>query len=255
MYNELLKIGSFTIYGYGLMIAIGIISGYWIAEYRAKRSGLLGAYVFPIAIWCIVGGIIGSKILFAITQWDRFMSDPWFLLNLTDGYVVYGCIIGGIIAGYIYCHIKNLMFLAYFDLFMPSLAIGQFFGRLGCFLAGCCYGVETDSHFGIIFTHSDYAPNGVSLVPIQLIASGLDLILFFVLIIYSRLKKSNGQVGALYLILYSAGRFILEFYRGDIVRGQVGILSTSQFISIFTFALGIIMFIYLQMQRRLKLKI
>ena len=143
----------------------------------------------------------------------------------------------------LYSRIKGLKFLAYFDMLIPSVALAQGFGRIGCFLAGCCFGRETDSPLGIVFHESRYAPNGVSLVPTQLISSGLDFLHFFILIWYAGRKKADGQIGGLYLILYSIGRFILEFYRGDLIRGNIGSLSTSQFISIFTVIAGVVLFV------------
>ena len=149
----------------------------------------------------------------------------------------------GILSAMLYSKIKGLKFLAYFDLLIPSVALAQGFGRIGCQFAGCCFGKETDGPLGIVFHESQYAPNNIRLIPTQLISSGLDFLLFFSLIWYAKRKKGNGQIGGLYLILYSIGRFILEFYRGDLIRGNVGALSTSQFISIFTVVAGVVLFV------------
>lgn len=155
--------------------------------------------------------------------------------------MVYGGIIGGVLAALLYCRFKKLNFWDYFDIVLPSVAVAQGFGRIGCFLAGCCYGRETNSFFGIAFTHSDYAPNGVKLLPTQLFsAAGMFLIAGF-LFWYAKKERKKGQVGALYLILYSIGRFIIEFFRDD-YRGAVGFLSTSQFISLFILATGVLLF-------------
>lgn len=253
MKNELLKIGSFTIYGYGLMIGIGILAAYLCTEYRAKKKNLQQDLIYSLAMWCVVGGLLGAKLLYYITTINEIIKDPKILLQVGDGFVVYGGIIGGIFAGFLYCKKKKLNFLEYFDLVMPSIALAQGFGRIGCFLAGCCYGLETNSPLHIIFHSSKLAPNNVALLPTQLISSGLNFIHFFILIIFANRKKANGQVAALYLILYSAGRFILEFYRGDLERGSVGTVSTSQFISIFIFVVGIVIFIQREMYAR-KLK-
>ena len=115
---------------------------------------------------------------------------------------------------------------------MPSVALAQGFGRIGCFLAGCCYGVQTDSAFGIVFKTSKYAPNGIRLVPTELMSSAYDFAMFFVLLALAKKKRKEGTIGFLYLIIYSVGRFVIEFFRGDVIRGKVGILSTSQFIAI-----------------------
>lgn len=239
MKNELFTIGPFTIYGYGLMIALGVIAAYTLGEYRAKRRNMDYEKIISLTIWCFVGGILGAKLLYYITQIKSILADPSSLLDIAQGFVVYGGIIGGILAGYLFCKKEKLDFLQYFDLVMPSIALAQGFGRIGCFLAGCCYGLETTSKFGIIFHTSNYAPNGIRLIPTQLISSGLDFLNFFVLILLAKRIKVRGQIAGFYLTFYSGGRFILEFFRGDLERGSVGTISTSQFISIFLFIFGL----------------
>lgn len=223
------------------MIAIGILVAYVTAEYRAKKHGLDPDKIFYLVIWAVVGGFAGAKVLYFLTRLKDIMENPRVLLDLADGFVVYGGIIGGIYSAMAYCRIKKMPFLKYFDLVMPSVALAQGFGRIGCFLAGCCYGRETDSALGIVFHNSSYAPNDVKLLPTQLISSGLDFLLCAVLILLDRKKKGDGQIAGAYLVLYSIGRFILEFYRGDLIRGNVGALTTSQFIAIFVAMAGVVM--------------
>ncbi len=244
MHNELLKIGPFTVYGYGLMIAIGIFSAYCLAEYRAKKIGLKDELIFGMTIWAVIGGILGGKILYFITILPQIFADPSLLYrDLLEGYVIYGALIGGFLAIVLYCKIRQMKLLAYLDLTLPSVALAQGFGRIGCLLAGCCYGRETDSAFSITFHDSAYAPNEVALIPTQILSSGLDFLHFFILLYFvKKWKKKDGQVTGLYFMLYSAGRFILEYFRGDLERGSVGILSTSQFIAIFMFLFGALFF-------------
>jgi phosphatidylglycerol:prolipoprotein diacylglycerol transferase len=240
MYNELFSIGPFTIYGYGLMIAIGIVAAYVLAEVRSRKRGLSGDHVLSLLLWCVLGGFFCSKLLYWITQWREILADPAFVLKtLEDGFVVYGGILGGIGAGYLYCRVQKLSFLKYFDLLMPSVALAQGFGRIGCFLAGCCYGKETKSVFQVTFQNSAFAPNHVALIPTQLYSSLLDLIHAGVLLWIAKNQKQDGEVAACYLIFYSIGRFLLEFLRGDLERGNVGVLSTSQFLAILTLLVGL----------------
>lgn len=243
MKNELFSIGPVTIYGYGLMVALAIIAAYLVAEIRAKKKGLDYESIFTLTLWCLGGGIVGSKILYFITIFDEILKDPSIMLDFRNGFVVYGGILGGILGGYIYCRIKKWHFLEYFDLTMPEIALAQGIGRIGCFLAGCCYGKETDSFLGITFHDSAFAPNGVKLVPTQLLSSAFDFVLFGILLFVDKKKKKHGQVAAAYLILYSIGRFIVEMFRGDLERGAVGGLSTSQFIAIILLVVGIAMFV------------
>ncbi len=244
MMNELFSIGPVTIYGYGLMVAVAIIAAYLVAEMRAKKKGLDYECIFTLTIWCLVGGILGSKILYFITIFEQVIADPSIILDWQNGFVVYGGIIGGILGGFLYCRYKKWNFLEHFDLVMPEIALAQGFGRIGCFLAGCCYGKETDSIFGIAFHDSAFAPNNVKLIPTQLISSVLDFALFGILLFADKKKKAHGQVAALYLILYSIGRFGVEMLRGDAERGAVGTISTSQFIAILILVVGIGMFTF-----------
>ncbi len=241
MKNELFSIGPFTVYGYGLMVGIGIVVAYLLVEYLADKKKLAVEPVFGLTISCVVGGFIGSKCLYTLTRLEDIIKNPSVIKDVATGWVVYGGIIGGILTAVIYCRIKKMEFMRYLDVAMPAVALAQGLGRIGCFLAGCCYGMETDGWCAVTFTDSAFAPNNVPLVPTQLISSGLDFILFAVLIFLLFKLKAPGQVGGVYLILYSIGRFVLEFFRGDLVRGSVGTLSTSQFISFFTVIAGVVL--------------
>jgi len=248
MYNDLFSIGPFTVHGYGLMIVIGMIAAYLVSKYRAKRMNINTDHIDSLAIWGILGGVVGAKIMYWLTQIENIIQNPRILLNIADGFVVYGGIIGGVLAGYLYCRHKKILFLQYLDLIIPTIALAQGFGRIGCFLAGCCYGLETTGSCYVVFPSYSFAPAGVPLIPTQLISSGLDFLLFVILILYAKRKKAEGQVAALYMVLYSAGRFVLEFFRGDLIRGSVGALTTSQFISIWVFVIGVgvLIFSYLK---------
>ncbi len=241
MKNDLFKIGPLTVHGYGLMIAIGVLAAYLMAEYRAKKKGLDPDKIFDLAIWCLLGGVLGAKLLYVIVEIKSIIANPKELLNVMDGFVVYGGIIGGIFSGYLFCRRKHISFLEYFDLVMPSIALAQGFGRVGCLLAGCCYGRETDSAFHIVFRHSSYAPNNVQLIPTQIIMSVLNFAHFFLLIFLAKRVKARGQVAACYLMCYSVGRFFMEYLRND-PRGNVSLFSTSQFISLFILAAGVALF-------------
>lgn len=240
MKPELFSIGSFTIQGYGLMIALGILAAIVVAEKRSPKYGLEGDHIFNIAMWGAGFGLAGAKVLYWIVELPEILQDPSILLDLGHGFVVYGGIIGGIFGGWLYCFRKKISFLKYFDIVMPSVALGQAFGRIGCFLAGCCYGRETDSWFHVVFTESKIAPNGVQLIPTQLISSAADLLHCLVLIWIAKRAKGDGQVGGFYLIFYSIGRTLIELLRDD-PRGAVGGLSTSQFISLFILLTGVVM--------------
>lgn len=239
MKNELFSIGGFTIHGYGLMIALGIVLCVVLGIYRAKKASMNEEAVVDIALFGVLGGFIGAKILYVIVEFDRFLVNPLEVLG-SEGFVVYGGIIAGVLAAMIYCHYKKLVFYDYFNLVAPSIALAQGFGRIGCFLAGCCYGRETASFLGVCFPEGSFAPAGVKLLPTQLFSSAGDFLIVAILLIYDRKRPHSGNTGALYLLLYGVGRFLVEFLRAD-ERGAVWLLSTSQWISIIVVVLAVIL--------------
>ena len=241
MKDVLFSIGPFTVHSYGLMIAIGVIFAFSTAMYRAKGKGLDKEFVFDVGFYCAIVGIISTRLLYYIVEIPSIIKDPSLLWDFRYGYVVYGGIIGGVLTGLFYCFKKNKNFFDYFDLVMPSIVLAQGFGRIGCFMAGCCYGKETDCAIGIVFHDSNMAPNGVKLIPTQLISSAGDFLIYFILIFYAKFSKKRGRVGAMYFILYSIGRFFVEFLRDD-YRGSIGFLSTSQLISIVMLVIGFALF-------------
>lgn len=240
MYNEILTIGSITIHGYGLMIGLGVMAALLLGDYRSKKFGLNGEHIYGMTFSAVILGFVAARILFIITEWENFLQNPMQYLA-GAGFVVYGGIIGGALTIYFFCKMKKIDVLSYLDLMIPSVALAQAFGRIGCFLAGCCYGRETDSWMGVVFTNSDFAPNGVKLLPTQLFMAFGDLLIMAALLWYAAKRPMRGRTSMLYLMLYSIGRFVVEFLRND-NRGNIGMLSTSQFIAIFTLIAGIIGF-------------
>lgn len=240
----LFNIGPLAIHGYGFMIAIGLVVGFVFLEFRTKREKLESGIAWTTAILCLIFGFIGGKLLYMIVEWEQLLRDPLSIIG-SSGFVVYGGIITGVITALIFTKAKKVSFFKYFDLIIPEVAICQGFGRIGCFMAGCCYGREAhDGEWGVCFPSDAIAPSGVSLIPTQIYSAIGNFAIAAVLMIvaYATRKKENGRmpglIAGLYLIMYSVGRFIIEIFRSDF-RGSVGPLSTSQFISIFILAAGI----------------
>lgn len=242
-----MRIILFNIFGieiksYGLMIAIGIIVASALLIRNGKKKGYNEDSLLNLIIFAVIGGILGGKGLFIITELKDIIKDPSILLNFGYGFVIYGAIGGGALAVYLYCRKQKWNVLEILDMTVPGVAIAQGFGRIGCFLAGCCYGAETDLPISVVFPEGGLAPAGVHLHPTQIYSSIFDFILgFFLLYYYKKRNRENGKVLGMYLIIYSIGRFMVEFLRND-PRGNVGLLSTSQFIAIFTLLLGGIIF-------------
>jgi len=241
---DLFSIGRFTVHGYGLMIALGFALALCYATWQCKKSGLNDDLFFNLAICVLIFGWLGGKVMYCIVEFKDFVRSPLSVLG-SEGFVVYGGIISGFITIYIYCRIKRLDFLRNIDVMVAAVAINQCFGRIGCFLAGCCYGRETDSVLGVVFPEGCMAPAGVKLLPTQLFSAGADLLMFvllFVLINNGKYKK--GLPLGVYLTGYAIGRSIIECFRSD-ARGSVGSLSTSQFISLFIGLAGAIFIYYI----------
>ncbi len=240
MFNDI-PIGPVTIHMYGLMIAFGFLAALYLCIYRSKKFGLDENILWGIFYCAIAGGLVGTRVLYYIVELPAIIKDPSILWDFKNGYVVYGGIIGGILVSFLYCKKKKVKFLNYFDLVMPAVALAQGLGRLGCFFAGCCYGRETSAWYGIVFRSSKFAPNGVKLIPTQLISSTGDFLICGILLFYASKRPKSGKVASSYLILYGVGRFFIEFLRND-YRGSIGWMSTSQIISIGIVALGIALF-------------
>lgn len=244
MHSVLFELGPVHVYGYGFMIALGVISAFWIACFLAKRSGLDSDEMFNMGLVGIIGGIIGAKLLYYIVELPSVIENPSVLLNLGEGFVVYGGLIAGLLCPLIYTRRKKISLRPYLDCAVPGVAFAQGLGRIGCFLAGCCYGAHTDAWFGVVFPESSLAPAGEKLIPTQLISAAGDFIFAIILFFLQRRlfhrpqnQRHCGAVAGVYLILYSVGRFFVEFLRDD-PRGNVGSLSTSQFIAVFMLAAG-----------------
>ena len=202
MFYDVLKIGPVTIHGYGLMIAIGLVAAILLANYRGKKRGFDLDLLYNIIIIAMVFGFLGAKLMYIATNFKAFLNAPKELLFSGSGFVVYGGIILGFIAAFLYCRIKKISFLKHFDLFMPSISVAQAFGRVGCLGAGCCYGKETESFLSIVFNNSPIAPEGVHLIPTQIYSSLGNFAIAAILLIYAKKDRKLGNVGD--VILHSA---------------------------------------------------
>ncbi len=253
MHNDLFTIGKFTLHGYSVCIALGYIVGVSLCLLKAKKEKKNGDVITDFALIALVAGFLGAKLLYIIVEFKTFLERPLDVIGFS-GFVVYGGIITGAIALMVYSKIKKINCFEYVDFMIPFIALVQGFGRIGCFMAGCCYGAPTDSCIGVVFPQGSLAPAGVKLWPTQLFSSAGNFVIFAILILFTELAKKNqklartGNVSMLYLLLYGVGRFAVEFFRND-DRGNVGALSTSQFISVFIVAAAIIGGVYINFLR------
>ena len=243
MFPELFRIHGFPINTYGVFLALAFLCAILIAVKLAARDGLPKEKIYDLSLWMLLASLIGSKVLMFFTE-PEYRDHPLQLISLDflrSGGVFYGGLIGAMLTGYFLMRRYNLPWWKTADACAPGIAVGNFFGRLGCFSAGCCWGKPTTLPWGVKFTELGHeitgVPIDVPLHPTQLYESFSMLIVFFFLLWLHKHKRFSGQVILLYALLYSVIRFAIEFLRDD-PRGDVfGLttrtgLSTSQLISI-----------------------
>jgi len=199
----------------------------------------------------ICGAVIGAITLRPImnlaevaSNWNNYSSLSFLeiIRHVSGEIVFYGGLLGGMVAVILFCRKYKIGIIAFFDLAVPPLAFAHAIGRLGCFAGGCCYGIEMpyNHRLAVIYPPiSPGAPSGIPLLAVQPIETAFLLALSILLNVIFLKGKRKGVSASVYLIVYPVGRFILEFFRGDIVRGMYGFLTTSQIISIFLFVCGV----------------
>jgi phosphatidylglycerol:prolipoprotein diacylglycerol transferase len=243
MYPELFRIGSFPINTYGVFLALAFLCAILVTVKLAARDGLPRERIYDLCLWMLLGGLVGSKFLMLFTE-PEYRSNPLQLISLDflrSGGVFYGGLIGAVLVGYLLMRRYRLPWWKTADACAPGIAIGNFFGRQGCFAAGCCWGKPTDLPWGVKFSELGHEITGVPtdayLHPTQLYESFAMLLVFGFLFWLHKRKRFDGQVVLTYGLLYAVVRFAIEFVRDD-PRGDIlGLttltgLSTSQLISI-----------------------
>lgn len=242
MFPILLKIGPFTFYTYGLLVATGFLVGVALLTYQANKEGVDPQKAMDLSFYVLVAAILGSRLLYVIVNYEVFIENPLGVFKIWEGGLVfYGGFIGAALAGFWYVKKEKLDTWQMADLAAPAIALGHAVGRWGCLASGSCYGKPTSSWLGITFTdvHA-IAPLGIPLFPSQIFESIVEFSIFLILIAVRPHKKFKGQLFVMWMMLYAAGRFTLEFFRGD-DRGFIiqDVLSTSQGVAVVVFAVGL----------------
>jgi phosphatidylglycerol:prolipoprotein diacylglycerol transferase len=249
MYPRLFEFGWFTVYSYGLLLALAYLLGLQMALVRARHRGMDSTRIMDLGIWIIISALIGAKLMLLVVDWEYFSRNPRELLSLAQsGGVFYGGLILALIVALWYMWRHRMNVWAVCDVFAPGIALGHVIGRVGCFLAGCCYGKPTDVAWAVRFTDPFAAANvgtplHIDLHPTQLYEAGAELLILGLLLGTERMGRPfPGRTFWSYMFVYGVSRFIIEMYRGD-PRGFVfgTNLSTSQFISVVLVPLSLIM--------------
>ncbi len=226
---------------YGLFITIGCCIGLLVGYYLVKKNHLSGDDFLLSSAYTAGGGFIGAKFLYLWVsrnsiQWDRFFELEYFKMIMSGGFVFYGGLIGGLVGLWCAGKIHRIYVRDYISVCIPVVPLIHGFGRIGCGLAGCCYGIPYDGLFAVKYTSSVAAPLNISLFPVQYLEAFLNFIISLILFALVIKKGNDIKNFYLYLILYCVVRFVLEFLRYDETeRGIWKGFSTSQWISIIIF--------------------
>jgi len=253
MHPKLLELGDVSIYTYGFLIAFGAFSGYLYLSHTANKDlGVKKDTIQSLAILTIAMAFIGGKLFFYLAEPSFYFNPPSNMLHkFRTGFVFYGSLLFAIPSVIWFFRKNKLPVLSMLDLIAITTVIVHAFGRMGCFFAGCCYGIPSEGPFSITFTNElSKAPLHTSLHPTQLYSITLLLLIFLALLMFKRHKRFEGQLFFIYLIMYSMGRGIIEIFRGDLRRGFIveEWLSHSQFIAIII--IGISVYLYIRFYKK-----
>lgn len=242
---------------YGLLMALGGLLGWLLCQHRAQRFApqLPRESVTRFYLLFLAGALIGAKVYSLILVWPSLMENrtllwtnpPLFLqMYIYGGMVFYGGLIGGILCAAGLLLSGRIRFPQLEVVYLPVIPLVHGIGRIGCFCAGCCYGIPTDGFWGVTYPLGSPAPAGIPLVPIQLFESAGDFLLF-VLLCLSVYRRPGSRL-AVYLLGYGCLRYATEFFRGDAARGLLGPLSVAQWISILCIVSGVTIVVTLCLQ-------
>lgn len=212
---------------YLLFSGVGFIIVFILFYIRTRKQNIKLFHIVQLGIFCIVGIAVGSRFLFLLTRLpDIFNGNATFIGTIINGgYVFYGGLGGAFLGIYVYSKIRKWNYKNIINIIIPCFPLFHLFGRIGCFMSGCCYRIECSVGIPLAVDPT------IKRFPVQLVESGCCIIIFLILIFISK-RKNNENLYKIYLSMYACIRFILEFLRGDIVRGIWFGLSTSQWISI-----------------------
>ena len=236
MKSTLFSFGPVHIYSYGAMIALGIMAAIGFMIRLGKKENFTSNFIYDLVFTSVVSGFIGARIFYVVQNYNFYILHPLSIFAIWEGGLIYyGGVVAALIALYFFAQWKKVKYFDMLDFIFPYLAFVHAFGRIGCFLNGCCYGRPCDLPWGIRF------PNVEGTVhPTQLYEMLVNFVIFFFLTRLYPKRSFSGQVTALYFIFYGLGRFLIEFWR--VSDGTWFFLSWNQWISIVLILLGVALF-------------
>lgn len=243
MHRVILRLGGVEVTSWGVMLVIAFIAGIWLAERRCQKYGVPRAIIPDLSLVLIVAGVVGGRLAYVIENFSSYAEHPGEIFKVWEGGLIfYGGFILAIVCGIIFVKRKHISVARMMDIAAPSVALGLGFARIGCFLNGCCYGKQTNLPWGVVFP-SD-SPAGwvfdapIPIHPAQLYSSiGAFSILAILLVVEKKgMRRASGYLFLMFLVLYSVGRFFIDFLRYYEPKVYLlGGLTHNQFVSIFIF--------------------
>jgi phosphatidylglycerol---prolipoprotein diacylglyceryl transferase len=230
----LFRIGSFEITSFGVMVALGALAGLWVFRRELTRAGLPDA-ALDAAVYGLVGGLVGAKLLYVFEHLDEASFMSLFLDR--GGMSWFGGFVGGLIAGYATIRAKGWPLVPVLAAATPALAVGQMLGRVGCFLVGDDYGKPTSLPWGVAFPRG-LPPTIDRVHPTQLYEAAFLAVLAWVLIRWRRKGVSDRVVLGRYFVIAGAFRFVLEFLRVNL--RVLGPLTVAHCFALAVVALGLV---------------
>lgn len=240
MHPILFHIGSFPVGTYGVLLALSAMAALGLARILSPRAGLDPEQMTDLFVYSLLAAFVGAKVALVIGDFRAFSADPvgYLLQNLRSFGAFYGGFLAAVAVGAWYLRRHRISFWSAADVAAVCLPLGQAMGRWGCFFAGCCYGKPTALPWGLVFPAVPLCADGTRIHPWPLYESAADLLIFTALYRVFHRRAFPGQAFLLYVLLYASARFLLEFLRGDPLRGLYfgGTLSLSQIVALLCLA-------------------
>ncbi|MFW6010966.1 MAG: prolipoprotein diacylglyceryl transferase [Desulfosalsimonas sp.] len=257
MFPVIFEYGRFVLYTYGFFIALGLIAAILLVRREGKRLGLDPNRLTDLCFYLVIASILGSRLFFVALNYEYFIQAPFEIFKIwSGGLVFYGGFIVGFATAISLVRVYRLPLGKVADIAGLAIPLGHFFGRLGCFSAGCCYGKPSELPWAVTFSHPEALVDPehlyVPLHPTQLYSAAANLFIFLVLMGLRKKKRFHGQIFLFYIFFYGLLRSVIEIFRGDDRGGLVmGVLSVSQVlgISIAVFSLAVLVFLGIKARR------
>jgi len=254
MHPVLISFGPFIIRWYGVMIALGCLTGLWLARREAERNGISKEKIEEFFLYAVICAVIGARLYYvAFTDPRQFWRNPLSVFAIWEGgLAIHGAIIGGLIVAFFYTRRNQILFAKFADTLAPSIILGQAIGRIGCFFNGDAHGYPTDLPWGIVYAPKSPAGlmfPGQSLHPTQLYEMILNLAIFGILWKVRKQIKKPGSLFILYIILYSSSRIFVEHFRADKLT-YLGNISAAQSIGVIGIVSGLVLLLVLNKIRQ-----